>query len=327
MSRQPPELPADDEDARLEQSIERGLHRERLSPEALARIRVAVEAEFRSSTRHTARRWPLWALAAGFAALALAVALLWSTREAGPIVAQVARVQGGDLTARDGILSSREIGVGTMLRTGQELQARGAALVTLAAGGILRMAPDTHISIIARDELQLLRGKVYLDFPEDVAPYRVRSAAGTVEHVGTQFEVGALNEDVRVRVREGTVRLHGAHGSETAAAGTELLVTAAGEVVRKPVPTYGDDWTWVESIAPDYEIENRPLGDFLTWVARETGRHVEFVDGHAREIALRTQLHGSVRGLAPLDALNRVLSTTTLRFELHGDAIRVSSRP
>jgi hypothetical protein len=37
-------------------------------------------------------------------------------------------------------------------------------------------------------------------------------------------------------------------------------------------------------------------------------------------------LHGSVQGLKPLDALDRVLSTTSLRFELQGDAIRVSSR-
>ncbi len=65
--------------------------------------------------------------------------------------------------------------------------------------------------------------------------------------------------------------------------------------------------------------------DFLGWVARETGRHVEFADNRAREVAGRTLLHGSVHGLAPLAALQQVLSTTSLRYEVRDDVIRVSS--
>jgi hypothetical protein len=64
----------------------------------------------------------------------------------------------------------------------------------------------------------------------------------------------------------------------------------------------------------------------LGWVGRETGRRVDFADEHVRAVARGTLLHGSVQGLKPLDALDRVLSTTSLRFELQGDAIRVSSR-
>ena len=63
----------------------------------------------------------------------------------------------------------------------------------------------------------------------------------------------------------------------------------------------------------------------LTWVARETGRHIEFADEKARQIAGQTRLHGSIHGLAPLDALDQVMSTTSLHFEMHDDVIRVSS--
>ena len=82
----------------------------------------------------------------------------------------------------------------------------------------------------------------------------------------------------------------------------------------------------METLAPEFEIEGQPLAGFLDWVARETGRHIQFADTGVRDTALRTRLHGSIRGLAPLEALGRVLSTTSLRFEVHDDIIRISSQ-
>jgi hypothetical protein len=110
-------------------------------------------------------------------------------------------------------------------------------------------------------------------------------------------------------------------------AGTEVMVSQDGAVARRSLPTYGPDWAWVESISTEFEIENHDLSEFLGWVAHETGRHVEFSDDRAREVAGHTLLHGSVHGLAPLAALEQVLSTTSLRYEVRGDVIRVSSRP
>jgi hypothetical protein len=89
--------------------------------------------------------------------------------------------------------------------------------------------------------------------------------------------------------------------------------------------THGRQWSWVEALAPEFEIEDRPLGDFLQWAARETGRELQITDDRARSVVERTRLRGSVRGLTPLEALERVLRSTSLRFDLHEDAIRVSS--
>lgn len=91
------------------------------------------------------------------------------------------------------------------------------------------------------------------------------------------------------------------------------------------IPTYGKDWEWVESIAPPYEIENRLLSDFLQWVARETGRHITFLDDKAKRLASRTRLHGSIEGLRPLEALDQVLSATSLRSEVVNGEIRIRS--
>jgi ferric-dicitrate binding protein FerR (iron transport regulator) len=168
---------------------------------------------------------------------------------------------------------------------------------------------------------------LYLDFPPGSKPFVLHTPGGIVEHIGTQFEVLATERDVRIRVREGSVRVLTLNGTETVETGTELFVPNTGPVVSHSVSTYGPEWEWVEAISPPYEIENRPLIDFLAWVARETGRRLDFADAHAQEVALHTRLHGSVDGLKPLEALDRVLSTTSLRFEVDGGTIRVSSRP
>jgi hypothetical protein len=64
---------------------------------------------------------------------------------------------------------------------------------------------------------------------------------------------------------------------------------------------------------------------FLRWVSRETGRPLNFADAKARQIADRTVLHGSVLHQAPIDAMSNVLATTSLTYEIRGNAIWVRS--
>ncbi|MEJ1966868.1 MAG: FecR family protein [Gammaproteobacteria bacterium] len=204
---------------------------------------------------------------------------------------------------------------------------RDPTLLALASGGVIRVAPGTSIHASGENEIELRAGRIYLDFPPGAKPFVLQTGGGVVEHAGTQFEVLATGRDVRVRVREGSIRMHTTGGTETVEKGGELFVPDDGRVARRSIPTYGPDWEWVEAIAPPFEIENRPLDEFLAWVARETGRQVEFVDTRAQDVASQTRLHGSVEDLKPLDALQGVLSTTSLRFQVDGGTIRVSSRP
>jgi hypothetical protein len=174
----------------------------------------------------------------------------------------------------------------------------------------------------------LRRGQIYVDLPPGTttrSPFEIETRAGTVEHVGTQFEVTSNDRVVRLRVREGLVHLIHASREIPADAGTELTATNDGTVTRASVPTYGRDWLWVAALAPDYDIEGKPLLSFLEWASRELGRPVMFSDEHARAVAERTILHGSVRGREPLDALSSVLATTSLTYEIRGDAIWIQS--
>jgi hypothetical protein len=165
---------------------------------------------------------------------------------------------------------------------------------------------------------------MYVDFPPGASnPLRITTVVGEIEHTGTAFEVMSNDHSVRIRVREGRIRFVEANATLSAVAGTELLAVPGASVAQRPVDTYGRDWQWIAALAPDYDIEGHPLIDFLQWASRELGRKLNFSDTHARQIAEQTILHGSVRGQLPVDALGNVLSTTSLAYEIRGDAIWV----
>jgi ferric-dicitrate binding protein FerR (iron transport regulator) len=217
---------------------------------------------------------------------------------------------------------------GDALRTAETVTVHGSALITLNTGGTLRIARGSIIRALNPYDIELLSGQLYVDLPTRVPrvpSFTVSTSLGSIEHVGTQFEVTTGAHELSIRVREGEVRVRRSTGTENAKAGTELIVPRSGLVVRRSVATFGRQWAWVEALAPDYDVENRPLAEFLDWAARETGRRLEISDTHARQLAEQTRLHGSVRDLTPVEALDAALSATSLRFELREDTIRVSS--
>jgi hypothetical protein len=320
-------------DARVDRVLTDALRAKPLDPNALARIRMATAREWRLATGKSARSvWARPGLWVSFAAALgiLALTALWyvSPVADSAIFGLVARSEVGDADVRFEILRHRALQVGDALRTGNILKTHGPVLISLSNGGTLRIAADTIMRVTGEGEAVLNRGQIYVDLPPGTAAkgaFRVVTRAGTVEHVGTAFELLSNKEVVRLRVREGRVRLRGETGEVIADAGTELLATKAGVVSRRSISTYGRDWLWVAALAPDYEIEGRPLLGFLEWVSRELGRPVKFSDAHAREVAERTILHGSVRGRAPLEALMSVLATTSLSYEIRDDTIWIQS--
>ena len=326
MTSEKPDLPEDDEST-VDAALERGLLRQPLDAEAVARVRRAVEAEFQSQYGRR-RRVPTWAvaMAAVLACITVLASLMWFLAEDGAPVGRVARIENGGLEARSSVFRQHDLKVGDAVPGGQRVASGGTSIIALAQGGTLRVAPGAVLRGTGPNDVELISGRVFLDFPADAGPFVLRTSAGSIEHVGTQFEVLVHEGDTRIRVREGSVRMRTRADAQVVEAGNEIMVTQAGTITRRSIPTYGPDWAWVEAIAPDFDIEDRELADFLNWVARETGRHVEFADDRAREIAGRTRLHGSVHGLAPLEALQRVLSTTSLRVEVQADVIRLSSQ-
>jgi ferric-dicitrate binding protein FerR (iron transport regulator) len=321
--------PPDHEDAQVRAALEQGLQSQPLAAEAFARIRASVRGEFLARYGEEARRRrmrQIMSMAAALAGIVILAALLLYPRGDGEPIGVLARTVNGELDVERNLLFDRRVRAGEDILAGRHYTSAGSSLVTLVKGGGLRLAAGSVVEGIDARDLRLDSGRVFLDFPKGAPPFVLHTSAGTMEHIGTQFEVEASAVGIRIRVREGIVRMHTTTGTQDTGAGTEVLFSRAGPIVSRKVPTYGPDWAWVETVAPEFEIEGQALAGFLEWVARETGRHIQFADDGARDTALRTRLHGSIRGLAPLEALGQVLSTTSLRFEVHDDIIRISSQ-
>jgi hypothetical protein len=332
-----PELRDEEDPARfsantdpVRSALELGLRRQPLDAPALARMRGALRAEFDSlrGSRTGVRRWPLRvaSMAAGLAAFTVLAALYLFQAEEGPPIGSVVRVEHGSLQTATNPFRKHDLVAGADVPSQESITSVGTSLIALAHGGLLRIAPGTSFEGVGPNEMLLHSGHVFLDFPGGAGRFVLRTSAGSFEHMGTQFEAAVDGGNTRIRVREGSVQMNTAAAMQRVDAGTEIVISQAGAVARRSLPTYGSDWAWVEALAPQFEIENRELADFLGWVARETGRRVEFADERAREVARHTLLHGSVQGLAPLAALEQVLSTTSLAYEVHEEVIRVSSR-
>ena len=308
-----------------------------LSDASLERIRMAVAREWRAAAAAPRSRSPRtrrsrWIAYIAAAALGAATVVLLMTRNPDQTTAigSLSKANAGGLEVSTGLLRHRMLVAGEALRAGDRLTARGASLITFAHGGSLRVAAGSQLELTTPTQVSLERGLIYLDIPPGAPvsnPVRVTTWKGTIEHVGTEFEVMSDDRAVRIRVREGRIRFQIPSAMIVADAGTELLATSGNAVSRRSIDTYGRDWLWTTTLAPDYEIEGQPLIGFLQWVGRELGRRVDFDGSRTREVAERTVLHGSIRGQPPLDALSNVLATTSLAYELRGDKIWIRPGP
>jgi ferric-dicitrate binding protein FerR (iron transport regulator) len=325
-----------DDDA-ADRALREGLRAPALSAEALKRIRAATEQEWRANVQAPVRaparrRWLALAAAASVAALAGVVG--WNVYTAnnaadrGAVFGQLARVEAPGIVESRYLSRDLTMSQGSPLRAGQTLDVRGDSLVTLAGGGNLRVARASEIEVVAANAVKLERGELYVDIPPGARAsdrFMVITPAGEFRHVGTQFAVALVNGMTRLRVREGSVQWHAAESDTTVTAGTEVVIDGNRTMTRRPIPTTGREWAWAESMAPDFEIENRPLLEFLAWFARETGRKLELADDAARAQTASVLMHGDVRGMTAMEALSAVMASTTLRFELPEGVIRVSS--
>jgi hypothetical protein len=320
-----------------ERALREGLSAPALSAGALQRVRAAAQQEWRASlegvpARASARR--RWLSLTGAATAAtVAVAIGWNvfmtnTSADGEVLGELARADAPGIVEALYLRRDVTLTPGSSLRIGQSLDVRGNSLVTLAGGGNLRVARASAVEVIAANAVKLERGELYVDIPpgsRDSDRFMVVTPAGEFRHVGTQFAVAIVDGLTRLRVREGSVLWHASEGDSTVSAGTEVLIDRNRKVTQRPMAIAGRDWSWAESMAPDFEIENRPLQEFLEWFSRETGRKLVMGDDAVRKQAATIRMHGNVHGLTAVEALTAVMAATTLRFELPEGLIRVSS--
>ncbi len=319
------------DEERLAGLIRQGGARVRPDAGVEAAVRNAVAAQWRAMAAGRARRRrQRWSLAAAAAVAGLAISItLPYLLPAGPVVAAVARVSGPvDVDSGRLFSTAARAGAGQPLRVGSEIRSGTGGRLALDINGMaLRLDQDSELRLLAADRVELRRGAVYFDSGSQAAAatrLSVETRLGSVEHLGTQYETRISADELRVRVREGSVQLLVAGGQAVqGTAGEQVTLAAGGAVSRQRIARGGDEWAWVGEVAPAYDIQNHTLLEFLRWVSRETGRELAFQSPAVEQAARTAVLHGSIQGLSPERALSAVLVTTTLRYSETAGELRV----
>lgn len=303
---------------------------------AYTQVFAAAHEAWQRKVRTRVQRRLGYALAATIAALAVGITFMiqMGPGALAPIIASAGVIQGdvrvqgpADAQWRQLGRSTGPIVAGTRLRTMQN----GRVALTLSGDASLRVDAATELTLTADREIELAAGTLYIDSGagNDAGPFHVTTPLGAVSDIGTQFEVAAFDDGLRVRVRDGAVRIDGATDMElVASAGDQISLGMDGSIGRDYVLPFDSAWAWIETLADAPEIEGRSLILFLAWVTRETGRELRF-DAPATEARARTViLHGSADNLTPMRALDIMLSTTDFDYALGSDgAIVISPRP
>jgi ferric-dicitrate binding protein FerR (iron transport regulator) len=314
----------------VESLIRRAGRRTEPPDDAYRQVLAAATATFRAKTaRRRERMWVLWAAAA--AVLVLAVALMFQWTPPGAQREELARIERaigaveratGDVWQPVGE-SAAPLTKGMKLRT---LAGGGAGLV-LAGGASLRLASGTEIMLDEPGRLYLREGTVYLDHRGSAGTgYRIETPAGIARDLGTQFELRVAGGTLRLRIREGKVAVDRAGQTVEGGAGEQLDLDALGGVARSEIAATDAAWQWTESFAPTPDIDGRPAAELIAWVARETGRRLRYESTATEQRAAAVILHGNIRHLPPLAALDAMLATTDLEYVLDGNTMEIRAR-
>jgi len=319
-------------DTDIVESLIRGAGRRTEPPrQAYLEVYGAAHAAFRrKASQRRERTRLLWVAAAAALVLTVGLVALWSppAGQRGEL-ARIARVIGtvesatGDRWTPLGEQSDSPA-AGVRIRTGAD----GRLALALPGGESLRLAGSTEIMLDAPGRLYLASGMIYVDSGPRPAMARLEivTPAGTAHDLGTQFELAVAGPALRLRVREGMVSIDRGGRSLAGQAGEQISIDGFGSVSRARIPPDDPAWHWAEAIAPMPDMDGRPAATLIAWVARETGRRIVYESPEVEQRAADVILHGDIRHLPPVTALEAMLATTDLTVLLDGDTMEVRSR-
>jgi len=294
-----------------------------IDAERIARVRTAVHGAWREEClagharqAKTRRRWLVAVPLVGAAAVVIGMAIWRPIRTPSTVPVLVARIDHATGSPAPGF----SFWAGAAVMSGSTVTtSAGTLAMTLTSGVHLRLDASSSARVDSAGDVVLERGAVYVD-SAGAPPISIHTPAGLVRNIGTQFEVRLAGAGLRIRVRDGQVRVTSANGVDArAGAGEEWFSRPDGSISRRPIAVNGSEWAWAERAAPLFSVEGKTLGAFLDWVSREGAWTVTFADRRFAEAARAIVLHGNpdlLKGLTPAEALAVVLPTCGLRHRL-----------
>jgi len=153
------------------------------------------------------------------------------------------------------------------------------ATVSLRDGSVMRLAPRSHVRFRVREgsrEVYLTGHAFFSVAKQNGLPFIVRTQGGDVTVLGTQFDLNASNNDVRLVVVEGRVALAAARGGETRVErGQEGRVVEGQLLPTAQLPEARSETRWVGRFLA---FQATPMTEVAKEIENAYGAKVSIVD-------------------------------------------------
>jgi transmembrane sensor len=152
-----------------------------------------------------------------------------------------------------------------------------AATVTLRDGTVVRLGPRSRLRVMAGEGRSVaLRGRALFSVAKDPErPFRIETDVGSVEVLGTRFELETREEELRVAVIEGQVALSTRDRRTEVSAGEMRQVVKGLTLPAVPIP---DDFDIVEWAGNFLAFRDTPIRDAAREITRLYGVEIVVPD-------------------------------------------------
>lgn len=201
--------------------------------------------------------------------------------------------------------------------------------VPMGASYSEQLADGTHIVINADTRLTYpetfethrrevaLTGEAYFEVAHRAdAPFVVTTPAGSIEVLGTHFNVMAAADRTTVTLAEGSVRLRFGHREFTMQPGQQASITSSGDIDVRTVNTRNyTSWS-----TGTYDFSDTPLSEIVRQLSLWYGVSIHI---DSPEVAASRYTGVITRSESLQQALDLLTTISDLRFEVEGDHINV----
>ncbi len=270
------------------------------------------------------RRFGVIAIAASFAVVAVTAFVLWNLSYVPPVnsLASIERVLGEVRIAGDVASKGTVIAADTLIATDHDSR----IALRMSGGQALRIDTDSHVIVHSPSHISLEAGALYIDTaatPEE-SPILVSTPLGTAQDIGTQFQVRVTGMMLVVGVRQGMVEVsQPGQQSLSIDKGQYVELDVTGESGKHPLQPDDPDWDWIETVAPEFDIQDATLEQYLEWYAGENGLKLVWADEASEAKAKAALLTGSISGANRDESLMIVKQIAPFEHRISNDSLWV----
>jgi len=303
--------------------------REAVQKERFERARQNVRAHWEHVvTEQRAQRRPhrlsITAIAAGIVIAAGAAFLFWTL----PFVAQTNSLASIDRVLGEVLVAHEIAGKGTTINANTSIVTGNDSRIALrmSGGQSLRIDTSSHVTLLSSDHLSLEAGAIYIDttYAAEEKPILVSTPLGTAQDIGTQFQVRVTGLMLVVGVRQGLVKVsRPEQESLSINKGQYIELNPGGESKEHVLQPNDPNWDWIETVAPEFAIQNASLEQYLQWYAHENGVDLVWADKVSAVNARKTLLTGSIAGSSLHEGLLLVKQIAPFEHQLSGHRLWV----